>query len=275
MRSAFELSEALHLLPGLTRFLFVRILELRLTLFCRRNIVSRKHVVALGLCGFVLGLCVGISEASKNKRALGKAKSSKKVLSAAAAYGLSRPPKWAALSKKTRAFLLRGKVEVKTKWLKNERGKKKMVAQCRGIIKAPPRKVFQTLADLNNAHKFIPGMYYSKIQKKLGPNRYHVFRKVKVAWVKISLHLEIQLTPHRRYQFRLMRHLKNGIKDSVGAMTFEPIQGGKHTLFSYRSYADSGRYVPGFIRRSVLGRSLPNLVRHIAKRTHNPNWQQK
>ncbi len=234
---------------------------------------KRKTVVVGLVCiGFLCGST--FSYARKSKKNLRKA-GLKKVWSPAAAYGWSRPPKWAALSEKTQKILKRGKVQVSTKYLKNEHGKSMMVVQCRAIIKSPPKEVFKTLADLNNAHKFMPGMYYSKVIRKLGPHTYHVVRKVKMAWVKLALNIRIQLFPNHRYQFNLMRHLKNDIKDSVGSMVFEPIHGGKHTLYTYRSYADSGRWVPGFIRRAVLGGTLPKLVKQIGKRTRNRNWKQK
>lgn len=200
----------------------------------------------------------------------------RKADSPAAKFAWQNPPKFATLGTKEKKRLAKGKVTVKIVYKKNEKGKKMLVTLARGIIKATPKAVFKTVAQLEVAHHFMPRMISSKVVKKLGKNSYHVLRKLKIAWQTIKINSNVTLIAPRRYQFYLLRKLKNDIKDSIGAMTFEPINGGKHTLMTYCNYSDSGRWIPGFIRTPILRGDLPNVVKAIRKRTlSNYTWKKK
>lgn len=196
--------------------------------------------------------------------------------SPAARFAWQKPPKYATLSNKEKHKLMLGKVTVQLTHRKNEKGKKMLVTLARGVIKSPIKKAFKTLAQLNKAQDFMPRMFYSKIIKKLDKNSWHVLRKLKIAWKVIKINTRIRLIPPTRYEFNLRRHLKNDIKDSVGAYTFESINGGKHTLITYTNYSDSGRWIPGFIRNPILRKDLPGVIHAIRKRTlSNHTWRKK
>lgn len=200
----------------------------------------------------------------------------KRLHSPAHKFARQYPKPFRTLPLKVRLALLSGKTRVFIKYRKNEVGKKMVVTRTEIVIRKPPKMAYKGMADFKNTHLFMPRMYYSKLIKKLKKNTYHVLRKLKVAWVKIPMNVEIRLKPHRRYEFSLMRHLKNGVRDSEGAMTFEPILKGKYTFVTYRLYSDSGRWVPGFIKNPLLKRDLPNVLKALRKRVEsNFKWKKK
>ncbi len=233
------------------------------------KVVSRS-AWGLGLLSLMWG--ASLAEAGPAKVNL----KSKRFSSPAARWGWQIPAKFATLSTKEKKRLRAGKITVVLKYRKNEKGKNMLVTLTRGIVKAPPKNVFKTMAQLDKAPEFMPRMFYSKIKKKLAPNVYHVLRKLKIAWTTIVMNMRIELIKNKRYKFSLIRSMKNGIKDSIGAMTFEPINGGKHTLVTQTNYADSGRWIPGFIRKPILRRDLPGVQVAIRKRTlSNQTWKKK
>lgn len=235
-------------------------------------------IVRWGLVGLgAFCLVGGISSAEAKPKLTAKLNvKSKRFTSPAAKWGWQIPPKFKTLKTKEKKRLRAGKVTVILKDLKNEKGKKMLVTLTRSIIKRPPKDVFKTMAQLSKAHKFMPRMFYSKVKKKLAPNVFYVIRKLKVAWVVVVMHMRVELRKPSRYLYSLIPGFKNGIKESIGAMTFEPINGGKHTMLTQCNYVDTGRWVPGFIRRPILRRDLPGVQRAIRKRTtSNQTWKKK
>lgn len=184
----------------------------------------------------------------------------------AAKIALKQPAPFARLSASVQKQLKRGKRVVRLYYRKNDKGKRSIVAEAKAIIKAPPIKVYEQLARVEKIQEFMPNMIYSKIKKKLGPNRYFMHRTIKVLWTKIHMFLTVALTPGKRLTWHLDRTKKNGIKDTVGTMTFLPYNGGKYTYVTYRVYTDTGRAIPGFIRRMLIKSSLPNVLKSLNKR---------
>lgn len=187
--------------------------------------------------------------------------------SPAAKLALKMPQPFAKLPADMQKKLLHGKRVVTLFYRLNKKGKKVIVAQARGIIKRPPAQVYFHLSQVERVQEFMPNLIYSKIQKKLGPNTFLMLRIIKVLWTKIKMYLRVELVPKRRLIWRLVPHKDNGIADTVGAMTMEGIHGGKHTLVTYSVFTDTGRAVPGFIRKMLIRGSLPNVIKALEKRT--------
>ncbi len=189
-----------------------------------------------------------------------------KKLSPAEQLALSPPTPYSKLPDKVKLKLQRGETVVEIFKKKNERNKEVYVTIARAIIKAPPSEVYSQLSQLNKTHEYMPRLYYSKVQKKLGQNTYYVLRKLKVVWTKIVLNLWVHLVPNKRIEWRLFPNLKNGIRNTVGAFHLEPIEGGKKTFITYSLYTDSGRWVPGFIKKILIKKDLPKVITAIRKR---------
>lgn len=221
---------------------------------------SAFHTMCLAMMAALFVFAGSESAQAKKKELLPQ------FTSAAALYGLQKPRPFKKLNAKLRKALEKGKIKVWINYRANELGKKKIVTKVLGIINKPPKAVFAQMAQLEKAHKFMPRMTYSKITKKISKTEYNVLRKISVAWKSIAMHIRIKLTPNKRYQFHLLRRKKNDIRDSVGAYNFEAIHGGKHTLVTYCLYSDSGRWIPGWVRRPLLRKDLPGVVRAMRKR---------
>lgn len=237
-----------------------------------RHVGSRLQVWGLGL-SLGLSLVLGSGWVWANPTTIDL--KSKRFLSPAALWGWQLPKKFAQLSAKDQKELLTGKIQVELANRKNEKGKMMLVTMVRGVIKMPPKAVFKTMAEIEKAPEFMPRMFYSKILKKLGPNLFLVRRKIKIAWTVVQMHMRIQLHPEEhRYMFSLVPGMKNDTGDVIGAMHFDPIDGGKHTLMTSFNYSDPGRWVPEFIRRSILRGDLPGIVAAVRKRTlSNYTWK--
>ncbi len=189
-----------------------------------------------------------------------------KELSPAEKMVLSPPPSFSQLPPKVVADLLKGKVVTEIFKRKNRKNKMVYVTIARKIIKATPKEIFEQLSQLEQTHKYMPRLYYSKVKKQFSKNTFYVHRKLKVAWVKVNLHIWIKLTPYKKIEWRLFPNKKNDIKNTVGAFVLEPIKGGKETLVTYLLYTDSGRWVPGFIKKIMLRKDLPKVMKALEKR---------
>jgi hypothetical protein len=50
------------------------------------------------------------------------------------------------------------------------------------------------------------------------------------------------------------------IAGTSGSWQLAPLANGRDTLLTYRAWNDIGRYIPAFIERSLVQRSLPDLI---------------
>jgi ribosome-associated toxin RatA of RatAB toxin-antitoxin module len=143
------------------------------------------------------------------------------------------------------------------------------VAQRRGtvhaamLVDAPPDVVFQAMSRCEEALRYVPHLRTCRVRSQSADGRQRlVEQEVDLGW----------FTPRLKYTFRAdlvtdrsiaFRQVSGDFNVNEGLWEFEPAAGG--TLLRYRVTIDPPGYVPNWVARSTLHRSLPRMMADLRR----------
>lgn len=132
------------------------------------------------------------------------------------------------------------------------------------LIDAPPRRVWEVMADCSRAPELVPGLKECRVLAAEGDRRTIAHR------VKIS-----SLLPEMHYTFREVQQpwhridfVRTGgdLREMEGSWTLEELDAGQRTLVRYRVSMDPGFLAPKWLVRQALRRNLPGLLAALRER---------
>ena len=131
-------------------------------------------------------------------------------------------------------------------------------------IAADPKTVWAAIFDMGARLDEISGLREATVYEKT-PTRMGVRWVVSVLGSHIQFHVLYELEPDRGWcRYRLDTSKDNDLADVQGA--YQVYAHGAGTRLIYRSETDSGRRVPGFIKRWAASDSLTAQLQGIQKR---------
>lgn len=132
------------------------------------------------------------------------------------------------------------------------------------IIKAPPKKVWNTLLDYKNYPKFMPRVSQSIVKKKMG-NIYHVYHKMDVPWPFPEMwYTNRCVTDSKKYTFK-WQMLEGSLKNTKGSWQLKPYKK-KWTLAIYSVEVDFGvPLIPSWVVNRIQSRLAPGIFQGIRK----------
>lgn len=150
--------------------------------------------------------------------------------------------------------------------IKAEDGSDNGYGESTAIIQSPIDLCFAIFCDFDKHHLFFPRKKESKIVKAWD-NKALVYKKFKVYLTTIE-YTTLYTIYKDRYQvdFQLDRDYPHDLKNNSGYFKFEAIDK-DHTLVSFvLTKVETGLKVPGFIKKYITSRDLPEVVNCIRKR---------
>lgn len=137
------------------------------------------------------------------------------------------------------------------------------------IIKAAPAAAFAMLTDHSNFFEFMPRVVSTKVSGRTQRGE-RSFQVIDAAVTKVSYSLDYRWDPQAlRIEFRLAKDVPHEIKEAAGSWQLWELDGGKATLLEYRTSADVGRAVPGFIKSHLQERGVKDAVDAVRKRVES------
>ena len=134
------------------------------------------------------------------------------------------------------------------------------------VINRPIEECYRIITDIKNKYLFFPHVIESSVIKSEG-NRIWEKEVLDFKIRKIEYVLLITFSPeHYRMDFRLDPNYPHSLKDTRGYRFLEKLDEKSALLTHAVTKVDVGIPVPGFIRRALSSRDLPNVVRNLKKR---------
>lgn len=125
-------------------------------------------------------------------------------------------------------------------------------------IKASPEKVWNILADYDNAHKVFPQVKHCKLMHDNGSSK--VVKHV-LAPTGLPGTYEYIVEVKESYPHALEWHRISGAFKRVdGYWKLEPLDGGRTTLVTYASYVDGGFLIPQALVRRQCRMDMPGVM---------------
>ena len=176
---------------------------------------------------------------------------------------------------KERKRLEDGKAVFRHVEAEGEDAKSKGEAYAWTLVNKPVDECFRIIQVFDKHPEYFPHNEDAKVVRTEG-NRtwvtktFHFYLVTMVYTVKYTVHPELH-----RMDLELAPEYPHDINDTAGFFLFEAVEPGL-TLFSYAvTRVDTGVRVPGFIRRYLTSRDLPNMVLQVKRRIESGGtWNQ-
>jgi len=162
---------------------------------------------------------------------------------------------------------------------KEDSGKNENVAgygQCSIIIKAPIKKSFDILSKIDLQVHYVPGKKKSTIVNKTG-NKLLIDNEYVFYGKSIKYHSIYTIDAQNlRFEFEIEKSRPHDLAENSGFYQFEKIDE-KTTLLTYGATKfDTGFPIPDFVKKFLLGRSLPAMATNIKKYIEsNGEWRRE
>ena len=185
------------------------------------------------------------------------------ILSLAGASVPNTPPAPLEITADETAQLAKGKVPVRFDEAETGGGVVGIID-----IQADTKTVWKHIFDMKPRVDEISGLREANIYEQTD-TRMGVQWVLSVVGTRIQFHVLYDLDPEKGWcRYRLDTSKENDLVDVQGAYQIYTV--GDATRLIYRSHTDSGRRVPGFIKRWLASDSLTEQLRGIEKRSEKP-----
>jgi uncharacterized protein YndB with AHSA1/START domain len=132
--------------------------------------------------------------------------------------------------------------------------------QVTGLIPSPPARVWRVLTDFESRPAWQSHATEVRIARVEG-DRVWVDERLSFFLVPIRCRIVNTLdAEHGALAFALDPSEPHDIGGTKGSWLLRPFAGATETLTAYRSWIDTGRHVPAFVRSILLGRELSKIV---------------
>lgn len=143
------------------------------------------------------------------------------------------------------------------------------------IINHPPQKLWELMLQFEKYGEFLPKVEKMEVRGRNG-NTTLVYHQLGIMWVDIGYTLAMTADKGMgRISWVLDKTFENDIKDTTGFYEFVPYDGGKKTMVSYQTWADTGRSVPKFVEDFLTKKTSPKILRNIRSRADEVYGEQK
>lgn len=126
------------------------------------------------------------------------------------------------------------------------------------ILNADVKTIWQVITDFDRHEEFMPNVAESKIISSSG-DRLIVYKQLKVALQKISFSLDVKLD-NNNHAYSWSQH-EGPFKVNSGSWKLE--SRGDHTLVEYVALVEPDFYLPAWIKKILVKKSVPKLFRSI------------
>jgi hypothetical protein len=134
------------------------------------------------------------------------------------------------------------------------------------ICKCAPAAAFAVLTDHSRFAEFMPRIEAVQVSARTDQGE-RAAQTVDATLSTIRYALDYRWDPAAlRVEFALAEDAPHDIKSASGSWQLWPLDGGKATLIEYRTRADVGRSVPGFVRSWLQTRGVKDALEAMRKR---------
>jgi ribosome-associated toxin RatA of RatAB toxin-antitoxin module len=135
------------------------------------------------------------------------------------------------------------------------------------LIQVPPETLWPIMTNCNEAPAFVPGLKDCEVLDS-GQNWDLIRHIVKWTWFlpKFSYVFRAEYNKYKRIDFERIR---GDLREMRGAWHLYPFDHGGQTVLRYEVYLDPGLFVPNWLVRQSLKKTLPALLAALRRQAEN------
>jgi ribosome-associated toxin RatA of RatAB toxin-antitoxin module len=127
------------------------------------------------------------------------------------------------------------------------------------------------LSDFESWPRFVPHLEHVSVETA-GVGRVSLRQRTRLFGMTFEYTTRRQLDPeHGLMWVSLDRTRPHDVQDLAGLWQVIPVEGGRRTLLSSQSYVEASSFVPAFVERSLIERSVPRSLEAFAEEVASRN----